>query len=358
MVNGYADLKKILESLISGRISSETSCGSLCKGELQGAIKRIDALGEDHYAIKSELDRVSSQLKRLMEVEFLYREVFEKSVLGIMIVSVDGRIMNANNSMENLLGYQVGELLKMTLKEISLPDDLDLDRELQRDLVEGRRIYYNVEKRYIRNDGILCWGLLSAFAVHSQSGDVSIINMIEDISARKSAEMHLRHASTHDSLTGLYNRAYFDSEFNRLQFGMYMPVSIVVVDVDGLKQLNDTKGHAAGDLLIIAVAAVLKEAFRGDDILARIGGDEFAALLMETGEDAAEKVMKRIRKCQARYNSVSKNQQIEFSIGVATAFNGSEIEQAMKTADARMYAKKLMHKAEKKELQVNTAPYV
>jgi diguanylate cyclase (GGDEF)-like protein len=92
------------------------------------------------------------------------------------------------------------------------------------------------------------------------------------------------------------------------------------------------------------VATNLKEAFRGDDTVARVGGDEFSVLLPETGEDAARVVVDRLRKCQARFNEASPDFQVNFSLGTATAFKGDEIPKALKHADERMYAEKIMHK--------------
>jgi diguanylate cyclase (GGDEF)-like protein len=191
--------------------------------------------------------------------------------------------------------------------------------------------------------------LLTAFVVKIDADKRVLINMLEDISARKSDELHLKHVSSHDSLTGVYNRSYFDSEFICLQSGMLMPVSIIVVDVDGLKLINDSKGHAAGDALIKNVSRVLKEAVRGDDLLARIGGDEFSILLPETDEHGAHAVVEHIRKCQHRFNDAQPEYAVNFSIGVATAVKVSDITPAFKRADERMYADKLLRKGAAKK---------
>lgn len=113
--------------------------------------------------------------------------------------------------------------------------------------------------------------------------DGDIISIVRDITRRKAAEEKLRFSSNHDALTGLYNRAYFDEELGRINLGRKFPAIIMVADVDRLKEFNDRFGHAIGDELIRRAAAVLKEAFRFEDIVARIGGDEFCALLPETG---------------------------------------------------------------------------
>jgi diguanylate cyclase (GGDEF)-like protein/PAS domain S-box-containing protein len=301
--------------------------------------------------LKAELERLRFELalekansQSIEESNRLYREIFSKAVNGIMILTEEGQIIDVNNEIQSMLGYMAEELVTFNLADISMPEDFGTDDDLVRDLLEGRRTYYNIEKRYVRNDGIPLWMLLTAFVIKIDSEKRVLINMLEDISARKSDELHLKHVSSHDSLTGVYNRSYFDSEFICLQSGMLMPVSIIVIDIDGLKQINDTKGHDAGDFLIKNVARVLKEAVRGDDLLARIGGDEFSILLPETDEHGAHAVVEHLRKCQQRFNAAQPEYAINFSMGMATAIKGSDIPATFKRADELMYADKQQRK--------------
>lgn len=341
----FCSISKALENIASGKMPDLQPDAISCYHGLIAVAERVQTDQEELERLHLELTREVSASRLLMEREHLYREVFAKSVIAIVIATEDGSILDANNAAEGMLGYRIEELKHFHVADIALPDDHGSDDALIRDLLDGRRLYYNIEKRYVRNDGILLWVMLTTFAVYGGTGTPNLVHMFEDISARKSAEQYLQHVSTHDALTGLHNRAFFDVEFNRLQFSLALPVSIVMIDVDGLKKLNDTKGHEAGDYLIIGVAVILKEAFRGDDIVARIGGDEFAAILFETGETEAEKVIERIRKCQTRFNNSTPRYQVHFSIGVATAMRGMDIQATFKEADARMYADKVQRKA-------------
>jgi len=279
------------------------------------------------------------------ESEECFRAIFENSVVGIVILLRGGQIVNANATIENMLGYSVEELKSLNLWDISFPDDYEIDRELLLDVIEGRRQYYQIEKRYVSQSGALIWGMLTASAVRDESGAPRfIVNMIEDISASKFAEEQLHYLNTHDSMTGLRNRAWFDEEFNRLHYGMQFPVSIVTIDLDGLKQVNDTQGHEAGDALIIGAARILQEAFRGQDIAARLGGDEFGVLLPATDDMAAMAILERIRACQTRHNESRHAVQVHFSIGTATANSSGMIAGVWREADERMYADKALRK--------------
>jgi diguanylate cyclase (GGDEF)-like protein len=159
-------------------------------------------------------------------------------------------------------------------------------------------------------------------------------------SERKQAELKLRYLSSHDILTGIYNRAYFDEELERLKKGRKFPVSIVMADVDRLKETNDQQGHAAGDELLKHAAEVLKNAFRREDVVARVGGDEFAALLPNTDETALREAMERLQQQLAQSNEGHAPHPLSLSIGAATAQNGDELMASWRLADQRMYRQK------------------
>jgi len=157
----------------------------------------------------------------------------------------------------------------------------------------------------------------------------------------KESEEKLAYLSMHDRLTGLYNRNYFDEELKRLHKSRSHPVTIVYVDINGLKMVNDALGHDQGDKLIIAAARVLGHSLRSPEVLARVGGDEFAAVLINTCEESAKKVVSRIRNRIEAYNRKHKAIPLSLSIGAATANSSSiSLEDLMKTADDLMYRDK------------------
>jgi diguanylate cyclase (GGDEF)-like protein/PAS domain S-box-containing protein len=157
---------------------------------------------------------------------------------------------------------------------------------------------------------------------------------------RKRVEQKIQYSGIHDAMTGLYNRAYFDEEMKRLERGRQFPVSVLIADLDDLKETNDGEGHAAGDELLRQAAKALRSAFRGDDVVARIGGDEFAVLLPGIDAKAAKIAMQRINDNIELKNASRKGRALQISMGASTAEKGGSLVEALKQADDQMYVEK------------------
>ncbi|HMN01156.1 MAG TPA: GGDEF domain-containing protein [Geobacter anodireducens] len=160
-------------------------------------------------------------------------------------------------------------------------------------------------------------------------------------------EDRLVHLSNHDSLTGLYNRLFFEAEMQRIDRGRHFPVSMVMVDVDNLKAANDTFGHTAGDTLIVKAAQALRAAFRSEDVVARVGGDEFAVIMEGSDHETALEALERVRETVALLNSDGDSPELSLSLGTATATAPLTLDQTWRLADQRMYADKARRKASK-----------
>ena len=157
---------------------------------------------------------------------------------------------------------------------------------------------------------------------------------------RKKYEEEAEYLSFHDSLTGLYNRRYFEEELKRLDTERQLPISIIMADIDGLKEVNDKYGHNVGDKLLLAITKVLKKASRKEDIIARWGGDEFIMILPASSEKITGKIIERIKNL-FDHNKLNGKIVISASLGSATKENMNQIiYDIVEEADKNMYENK------------------
>lgn len=169
-----------------------------------------------------------------------------------------------------------------------------------------------------------------------------IIGIARDITERKLKEERIQFLIYHDSLTGLYNRAFFQEEWSRLDRENNLPFSVIVGDVNGLKLINDAFGHIEGDSLLVTVAGILKQCARKDDVVARMGGDEFALLLPDTDSETAKEITERIRMMCEAQSEKSEYRHIQIALGHATKrYETESFEEIHTAAEDIMYRKKL-----------------
>jgi diguanylate cyclase (GGDEF)-like protein len=167
-----------------------------------------------------------------------------------------------------------------------------------------------------------------------------VLVAIQDITARKKAEEYLRYLGTHDALTGVYNRAYFEETIFRLDANERRPISVVIADLNGLKYVNDNFGHQAGDNLIRRAAEVLKAAFNNGQLVARIGGDEFAVILPDASEEDAQDYVRELHALMEVNNKYYREPELSMSLGVAVRKDGVSLEKVIGWADDAMYRSK------------------
>jgi diguanylate cyclase (GGDEF)-like protein len=167
-----------------------------------------------------------------------------------------------------------------------------------------------------------------------------VLIAISDITSRKKAEAYLSYLGTHDVLTGLRNRTYLDEQRALMQKEHRYPVSIIVIDMNGLKLANDDGGHEAGDALIRRAGEVISKVVDENDVAARVGGDEFTLLLPFQDERAARQKMAQMQTMIEVNNQFYGGAHLSFSIGTATGYAGQSLEDIQKQADQRMYAAK------------------
>ena len=266
---------------------------------------------------------------------------FELASVGMALLSLhDHRLYRVNREWCELLGFTEEQLLEMTNEDLTHPDDVAASHRRIETMLDGSQIRHQSEKRVRCSDDSFKWMLVSTVLIHTADGrPMFVFSQIQDISKLKKLQEELAEQATVDSLTGLINRR---SLFDRLALELEdartgdRSMSLLFVDLDGFKVVNDAHGHAEGDLLLARAAMAMRTAVRPGDVLARFGGDEFVVLCpTDRSEDAARAIADRLM-CSLREVGIAA------SVGAVVIPGAARLSAAavLDRADIAMYAAK------------------
>jgi diguanylate cyclase (GGDEF)-like protein/PAS domain S-box-containing protein len=286
-----------------------------------------------------------------LEREQRFASTMELAAIGIAQVDDAGHLQYANPQLCKMLQYTERELTGMNVKQLSHPDDANVTDDMRDALRAGKIDSFNIEKRYLRKDGSAVWVSLTIAANRDRTGRrMSEVSIVEDISARKSAEERVRYLATHDGLTGLPNRAMF-SEFLQQALASAKrradQVAVLFIDLDRFKTINDSLGHEAGDMMLREIALRLRKILRASDIVARLGGDEFVVLLHDVTAESEAATVARSLLLEIMKAIVILGQEcrVTASIGICLhPADGQDDSSIMKNADMAMYQAKELGK--------------
>jgi diguanylate cyclase (GGDEF)-like protein/PAS domain S-box-containing protein len=331
------------------------------KEELQGLLV-IAGPASVPRAIRDSIEALSSQvalaLDSALTTEILlirqsearFSSLVQNSSDVVMVVEADSTIRYMSPSVERVLGHTPGELEGTKLTVLINPDDRagvlqfltsgGREGDAHPGLTEFRMKH--------RDDFWLHVETLRTNLLHDENVRGIVLNT-RDVSERKAFEEQLQHQAFHDAVTGLANRALFKDRVEHMierQARDNLPVSILFMDLDDFKTINDSLGHAAGDRMLAEVGERLKNSLRQADTAARLGGDEFAILLEDGGDgvDAAEVAARILASLEGPFHLEGKEVFARASIGIATAdawTGGPEgAEELLRNADVAMYMAK------------------
>jgi diguanylate cyclase (GGDEF)-like protein/PAS domain S-box-containing protein len=253
--------------------------------------------------------------------------------------------LQVNDALCRITGHTENALKATTLRAITHPDDIDLDANDLEQLLSGQISNYQVEKRYRHAWGHHVWVLVTVSIVRDEDrGPLYLVTQVQDISERKELARRLEYFVDHDFLTGLFNRRHFEQELAKetervARYGG--PGAVLVIDLDNFKDVNDTFGHKAGDDVLKGVAGLLRQRLRQTDVVARIGGDEFAVLLPHTNADDVQILAEEVVKDLGRQVAVLADHSIRVTASVGAAmFGGLTDIEVLAYADLAMYESK------------------
>ena len=337
--------------IVSGSIGEDVAVEAIHRGAADYLLKdRLTRLAPavtkalDQKALK-EAKRATDE--RLRESQERFQRVFEEGSVGMALVGEDYRFMEVNGALCQMLGYEYEELIKLGIRDITVPEDYDVSASLSRQMFAGKNNGYRVEKRYLKKTGEEVWVQLSVSLVRDKEGEpLYSIGVVQDVSERRKAEQELQFLALHDSLTELPNRTLFTDRLAQAIITANREKSsfgLLVMDMDRFKEVNDSLGHQSGDLLLRQMAGRLKGALREADTVARLGGDEFGVLPSAT--TSVELTSVTARKILAALDAPFEigEAQIDggLSIGIAQfPDHGRDADTLLRRADVAMYVAK------------------
>lgn len=289
---------------------------------------------EDFSAVKRLLDDVRTQgirdFKTFLKVhpEFISRCMQEI------------RVIDVNKQTLEIFGAVDKETLLNNISHVFRDEMQESFGEQLQDLWDGKLTQQREVVNYaLSGDAVHIHMQFSVLDGHRDDWSLVLLSLV-DITARKKAEAYLEYLGKHDVLTQLRNRAFYVEELNRITRKGPWPLSVLTIDLNGLKGVNDEQGHAAGDALLRRMGEVLAKTVDASACAARIGGDEFTVLMPGTDEPGAYALIKRIASVVEMNNQFYSGQPLSLAIGVASCTSGDQVEATLHKADQAMYAEK------------------
>ena len=264
---------------------------------------------------------------------------------GVISTDETGLITVMNPVAERLTGWtfeeaacrRLGDVLHLINEQTRYPED---DR-LKEALEQGKLIEYSNNKLIVSRTGRAVPIEISVAPIRHDGGSVSgAVIIIRDYTEKKAKQRQIEFLSYYDALTGLYNRRFMEDALSRLDMPENLPLALIAIDVNGLKLTNDAFGHEMGDQLLKTVAGILRMVCRPDDIIGRMGGDEFCILLRQTDEEQAAALRQKILNEVAHLNL--EPVVVSLAIGIAVKSTPEQdIRAILKVSDDHMYRDKI-----------------
>ncbi|MBI9094104.1 MAG: diguanylate cyclase [Sphaerochaeta sp.] len=291
----------------------------------------------------SQANRMAT-LSELRKSERQFKTIFEQSPIGMSLTNlITGEITSINQSYLDFLGLEREDLVGITWDKFTHPDDKAFSAGITEKMRLGEKGPFNFDKRFIRKDGTVVWGNLSLCVFDPSDKDTQeSLCMTIDVSERKSEEDKVLYASTHDALTGFYNRTHFEEHVNTLGSKGSLPLTVAFGDVNGLRIINEAFGRNQGNLLLQRISSIIKDKIGQGNYASRVGGDEVAVVFFNTTAKEAELIIRDIRE-QVSELLVMDSVRVSVSFGLCEmATTDDDINEVIKVAEKDVNTRKLM----------------
>ena len=307
----------------------------------------VNQLATSEEELRVQYEQIYENEQQLSKSEEKNRAIIEAIPDVLFIINSDGIFIDCEASDNNILIMRKELFIGKTIAEV-------MPKEISELAYENLNLVFENNSLQSFEYKLVDKGITGYYEIRMvKKGEDEVLAILRDITRRKELENSLEYLSYNDQLTGVKNRRFYEEELERLDIKENLPLTIVLGDVNGLKLINDSFGHAAGDELIRKVAKIIKNGCRPEDIVARLGGDEFVILLPKTEVNEAEQIVKNISTLAQK----EKVQNIDISISFGYEIKRHEaehVQEVFRKAEDYMYKRKLFESSCMRGRTVNT----
>lgn len=265
-----------------------------------------------------------NQLHLVRFAEKRFRSLFEQAQIGICYLNSDGQFINTNEYFNQMFGYSSDEILKLSIRDLNDTTEFNKDYALHKVVSSQVESDHTLEKPLVRKDRTSFWANVSVSRISFNEEDIYMSTVI-DISERKKAEEMMHYLTYHDQTTGLNNRHFYESNIAKIDVVENYPITIIKIDINGIKLINDAFGYEIGDTMVKKVVSIIKPLVYNSDMFCRFGGSDFIIIYTKVQQAYIDIIMAQIN--HAMINETIQN--IKVSVSLAYAIKNSEQQNLM-----------------------------
>ena len=351
------DLDHILQTENGGNINKNLTASVLNGESVEAEAERFDKYGnpisflikgvpiivnselKGVYAVYEDISERKEAEKKIKSLEEKYRTIFEHGPMGILLLDSEGIVLQANQTLVEYSGYDKSELVgKSIFETVVLEDNIEAAKKCINQILAGEEVEYIGESH--RKNGEVFPILFKERSIEIPGQGRCVLSMQLDYTEYQKQQQKIKYIGYHDQLTDSYNRSYIEKKLKKYDQAEYLPLAVVMIDINGLTLINESYGYQKGDQLLINVAAKLKTLLSEKDILGRWSGDEFIILLPESSKQQVSE----LREAVDYFCDSTAEDEIPVSLGFGSAIKkeaGANLYQVINQADRNMNQDKL-----------------
>jgi len=351
------DLDHILQNQSGGSIDRELTARVLNGERIEAEGLRYDKYGKARsflikgvpiivdseirgiYAVYEDISDRKASEKKIKSLEEKYRTIFEHGPMGILLLDSEGVVLQANQTLLDYSGYAKSELVGNSIFEtVVLANNKEKSRKFIGRILNGEEVEYIGKS--IRKNGEVFPILFKERSIEIPGQGNCVLSMQLDYTEYKKQQQKIKYIGYHDQLTDIYNRSYIEKELKNYDQDKYLPLAVVMIDINGLTLVNESYGYQRGDQLLIKVAAQLKTFLKAKDVFGRWSGDEFIILMPKS----SEREISELREAVDSFCDSTAEDEIPVSLGFGSAVKdelSDNVYQVINQADRNMNQDKL-----------------